>query len=159
MSGTQGLVTTTSPVLTKPDKEEEALRRFKWWQLVLGAVHLLSGGLVIGYCAWYDINGDGEDSNKSWPIDVSVTYSVWVAPKDRSCGETDSGCAIFKQEKHFSKFDLGYAAGCFSVVSGLHHILVFVALQWPERKLGAFYRRCLETSVFPWRWLDYAVTR
>ena len=142
-----------------PAPEVEALRRFKWWQLVLAIVHLVSGALIIGYCAWFDINGDDEDGNKSWPIDVSVVYSVWVAPKGRSCGETDSGCAIFKQEKHFSKFDLGYAAGCFSVVSGLHHLLVFVALhQPPEGNLGAFYRRCLEASVFPWRWLDYAVT-
>ena len=158
MSGAEGPVTTTSSVVTDSDREKEALDRFKSWQLILGLVHLLSGGLVVGYCAWYDINGDKEESNKSWPIDVSVTYSVWVAPGDRSCGETDSGCAIFKQEKDFAKFDLGYAAGCFSIVSGLHHILVFFALQWPERKLGTFYRRCLEASVFPWRWLDYAVT-
>lgn len=127
--------------------------RFKWWQLALGLVHLISGGLVIIYCASFP-----KHDKKSWPIDVSVTYSVWVAPKDRSCGETDAGCVIFKQDKFFSKFDLGYVTGCFSLISGLHHFLVFFALQWPEQRLGPFYRRCLETSIFPWRWIDYAVT-
>ena len=140
-----------------PLKYKRALDRFKVWQLVLAVVHLASGFTIVAYCAYYDIKED--ESNKSWPINLSVDYSVWIAPKDRSCGDTDAGCTIFKLQKHFAKFDLGYAAGCFSIISGLHHLLVCLALWNPKTKLGEFYGRCYKTSIFPWRWLDYAVTR
>lgn len=133
--------------------------RFGFWQFVLAALHILSGLLVAIYIAATD-----RDKNPSWPVDVAARYTVWAAPGAEtedgagSCGETDAGCRIFTIETEPTKFELGYTAACFSLISGFHHLLVGIAIKNKETTLGKIYSWCLTKSVFPIRWLDYAVT-
>jgi len=139
---------------------------FRITQWILAILHLGSAIAVTAYLAAQPLH-----KNSDWPVDVSARYNIWAAPgqlgpgEELSCAEEDAGCRIFTIEEEPTKFSLGYTAACFSFISGLHHLVVACAIAYPgawgtggKKKPYERYAWCLKNSVFPLRWLDYAVT-